>query len=234
MVVKVKFLLTSKRANPCSRFITQLFYIFLWRRRSKGLYLLIFAAGFADNNHACGTWSVMFLAYIHGTKVHFFACATQSHPYFWRNSLIFNTRHAMAQKSDEVRRGLFSAPNMLYHSTICLEEGMLRIAFFELYFTIFLNKGVEQTCSLIYEVDESYIWCVKWKTILVRIFFYRRVRFSSLRIMILHKNTYFRYPNRILYWIFSVHLWTINYKSLNPHHNETPPIDFFTSCRFLS
>ena len=34
--------------------------------------LLIFAAGFADNNHACGTRSVMFLAYIHGTKVHIF------------------------------------------------------------------------------------------------------------------------------------------------------------------
>ena len=29
MVVKVKFLLTSKRANPCSRFITQWSYIFL-------------------------------------------------------------------------------------------------------------------------------------------------------------------------------------------------------------
>ncbi|CDA46073.1 unknown [Prevotella sp. CAG:5226] len=37
-------------------------------------------------------------------KACFFACATLRHPFLLRNSLIFNMRYSMAQKSDEVRK----------------------------------------------------------------------------------------------------------------------------------
>ena len=36
-------------------------------------------------------------------RIHFFACATQSHPIILRNSLIIIVRHLMANKSDKVR-----------------------------------------------------------------------------------------------------------------------------------
>ncbi|MCI5909916.1 MAG: energy transducer TonB, partial [Bacteroides thetaiotaomicron] len=47
---------------------------------------------------------IVFLAYIHGAKVHVFRLRHPNHPIILRNSLIIIVRYMMAQKSDEVRK----------------------------------------------------------------------------------------------------------------------------------
>ncbi|MDY6129751.1 MAG: hypothetical protein SPI18_00400, partial [Prevotella sp.] len=58
---------------------------------------------------------IVFLAYIHGAKVHVFRLRHPNHPIILRNSLIIIVRYMMAQKSDEVR----TVPFLTHYQLVC-------------------------------------------------------------------------------------------------------------------
>ena len=93
-------------------------YLLFGCRGAKRFYFFILSTRFTDHYHTGRTGTIVFLAYIHGAKgTRFFACATQNHPMILRNSLIFNVRYMMAQKSDEVRSpGLFLTSGDLFET----------------------------------------------------------------------------------------------------------------------
>ncbi|UKI18341.1 MAG: hypothetical protein L6V80_02115 [Bacteroidales bacterium] len=72
----------------------------------KRFYFFILSTRFTDHYHTCRAGTIVFLAYIHGAKVHVFRLRHPNHPIILRNSLIIIVRYMMAQKSDEVRKGM--------------------------------------------------------------------------------------------------------------------------------
>ena len=70
---------------------------------------LILSTRFTDHYHTCRAGTIVFLAYIHGAKVHVFRLRHPNHPIILRNSLIIIVRYMMAQKSDEVRKRVYQA-----------------------------------------------------------------------------------------------------------------------------
>ena len=78
-------------------------YFLFGCRGAKRFYFFILSTRFTDHYHTCRAGTIVFLAYIHGAKVHVFRLRHPNHPIILRNSLIIIVRYMMAQKSDEVR-----------------------------------------------------------------------------------------------------------------------------------
>src|SRR5574344_2841525 len=78
-------------------------YFLFGCRGAKRFYFFILSTRFTDHYHTCRAGTIVFLAYIHGAKVHVFRLRHPNLPIFLRTSLIIIVRYMMAQKSDEVR-----------------------------------------------------------------------------------------------------------------------------------
>ncbi len=88
-------------------------YFLFGCRGAKRFYFFILSTRFTDHYHTCRAGTIVFLAYIHGAKVHVFRLRHPNHPIILRNSLIIIVRYMMAQKSDEVRRIFYLKPRLL-------------------------------------------------------------------------------------------------------------------------
>ena len=86
-VIKFKFLLTTEWTYPCSSLIAQWTYLLFRCRGAKRLYFFILSTRFADHHHTCRARTVMFLTYVHGTKVHIFSLAPP------KTTLLFYVTH---------------------------------------------------------------------------------------------------------------------------------------------
>ena len=107
-------------------------YFLFGCRGAKRFYFFILSTRFTDHYHTCRAGTIVFLAYIHGAKVHVFRLRHPNHPIILRNSLIIIVRYMMAQKSDEVRR--MAAYLFMYPSLSSLLQRS--------------NAGVGERCAL--------------------------------------------------------------------------------------